>query len=260
MTEPQYIESPDHKHIAYDVTGNGPAIVLLHGGFIQSRLSWYEAGYVERLSKEFTVITVDLRGHGESDRPVTPEDYAPDRLIEDIKDVVDACNVTRYYILGYSLGGTVGLQIASRVKEVIGAILVGVWFGKLFTPEDTAMAMARIEVVERARKEGVFDQLDMAPNEKVIFSQVDTSIMKNFGTALVSYPPIEPAELKCPTLMIAGTANQPAASKLKEREDDMSKSGVSVRFLEGLDHVQEFSEIDKVLPECLEFLHILQSR
>ncbi len=60
--------------------------------------------------------------------------------------------------------------------------------------------------------------------------------------------------------MIAGTANQPAASKLKEQEDDRSRAGVEIRFLDGLDHAREFTKIDKVLPEGLEFLHILQSR
>jgi len=259
MMEPQFIESLDHTRIAYDVAGRGPVIVLLHGGFIQSRRSWHEAGYVEQLSKAYTVIAIDLRGHGKSDRPATPEAYAPEKIIEDIKAVVSACDAGRFYVWGYSLGGTVGLQIASRVKGVMGAILVGVWFGTLFTPEDIATAKARIEAVERARKEGVFEQLDIPPEEKDFFRRVDISLMKNFGSALAVYPPVEPPELLCPTLMVAGTENQPAAAKLKEQKGSMSEFGVQTRFLEGLDHAQEFSGIDKVLPECLSFLCSLKS-
>jgi hypothetical protein len=60
--------------------------------------------------------------------------------------------------------------------------------------------------------------------------------------------------------MVAGTSNQPAASKLKEREGDIHAAGVRTLFLEGLDHAQEFSEIDKVLPKCLSFLCDLQQR
>ena len=260
MAETRFVESADHTRIAYDVVGSGPAIILLHGGFIQSRRSWHEAGYVERLNKEFTVISVDLRGHGESDRPSNPEGYAPERLIEDVRAVIKACNVNKFCLWGYSLGGTVGLQIASRMKEGSGAILVGVWFGKLFTPETTAEALGRIESVERAINEGVFDHMEMAPGEKEFFSKVDTSLMKDFGRALAAYPPIEPAELQCPTLMVGGTANQPAASKLKERESDMRDAGVEFRLFEGLDHDREFSEIDTVLPECLSFLRNLKSR
>jgi pimeloyl-ACP methyl ester carboxylesterase len=254
MNDVRFVESADHTRIAHDVAGSGPAILLLHGGFIQNRRSWHEAGYVGSLSREYTVISVDLRGHGDSDRPVTIEAYAPDKLIEDIQAVANACNASRYYLWGYSLGGTVGLQVASRLREIMGAILVGVWFGKLFTPETTAMALARIEAVERARNEGLFEQMEMPPAEKDFFSQVDTSLMKNFGGALTHYPPVEPAELLCPALMVSGTANLPAAAKLKEREADISVAGSQLLLLEGLDHAQEFSEINRVLPECLSFL------
>jgi pimeloyl-ACP methyl ester carboxylesterase len=215
---------------------------------------------VERLSREYTVISVNLRGHGESDLPSKPEGYAPEKLVEDIRAVIKACNVHQFCLWGYSLGGTVGLQIASHMKETIGAILVGVWFGKLFTPESTAEALGRIESVERAIKEGVFDQMEMAPSEKDFFSKVDISLMKNFGRALAAYPPIKPVDLLCPALMVAGTANQPAASKLKEHEHDMCNAGVVFRFFEGLDHNQEFTEVDTILPECLSFLRTLKSQ
>ena len=145
------------------------------------------------------------------------------------------------------------------MKETIGAILVGVWFGKLFYPETTAEALGRIESVERAIKEGVFDQMEMPPGEKDFFSKVDTLFMKNFGRALAAYPPIKPADLLCPALMVAGTANQPAASKLKEQENEMCDAGVAFRFFEGLDHIQEFTEVDTILPECLSFLRNLKS-
>jgi len=60
--------SPDQTRIAYDITGAGPAILLVHGGG-GSRHDWHTGGYVQRLQDEFQVICVDLRGHGESDKP-----------------------------------------------------------------------------------------------------------------------------------------------------------------------------------------------
>lgn len=259
MTEIRFVESKDHTRVAFDVSGGGPAIVFLHGGFIQDRRCWHEAGYVERLNKHCTVITVDLRGHGESDQPDTPEGYAPDRIIEDIQAVVDACNVGRFYLWGYSLGGTMGLQIASRMTETIGAILVGVWFGKLFPQEMVAGVLSRIEKVKKARAEGTLDRMELSAPERDFFSRVDLSLFKNYSLALADYPPVEPAGLLCPTLMISGTANHLAVSKLKEREGDMRAAGVAYRFLEGLDHARELSEIDIVLPECRAFLNSLQS-
>ena len=60
----RFTTSPDSIRIAYDVSGAGTPIMLLHGGG-GSRKEWHETGYVTRLMEDFTVIAVDLRGHGE---------------------------------------------------------------------------------------------------------------------------------------------------------------------------------------------------
>jgi pimeloyl-ACP methyl ester carboxylesterase len=87
------------------------------------------------MGKGNRVIAFDLRGHGESDRPLTPEAYALDALIVDIRAAVDACNISRFYLWRYSPGGALGLYTASRVRETMGAILVSLCFGKLFPPK-----------------------------------------------------------------------------------------------------------------------------
>lgn len=72
--------------IAYDVTGSGPALVLLHGG-ANTRSVWREYGYVDRLQRNFTVITVDRRGSGESDRPTDTDAYDIRTLCADVHAV-----------------------------------------------------------------------------------------------------------------------------------------------------------------------------
>lgn len=83
------ITSRDGTRIAYDVTGSGPAIILLHGGG-QTRRVWHDAGYIARLAPSFTVIAIDIRGNGDSDKPTTKAAYAIERLIEDVLAVADA--------------------------------------------------------------------------------------------------------------------------------------------------------------------------
>ena len=69
-----FASSPDGTCIACDSYGTGQAIVLIHGGG-GSRHEWNEAGYVDRLREEFIVISIDLRGRGQSDLPTEPADF-----------------------------------------------------------------------------------------------------------------------------------------------------------------------------------------
>ncbi len=54
--------------IHYHVEGEGQPLVLQHG-FTSSIKNWYANGYVEQLAKEYQLIMVDARGHGNSDKP-----------------------------------------------------------------------------------------------------------------------------------------------------------------------------------------------
>lgn len=105
--------SRDRTRIAYGVTGTGPAVMLLHGGG-QNRESWHELGYVNRLASEFTVITVDIRGNGESDKPTTKAAYAIERLVEDLEAVADAAGASQVTVWGFSYGARLR---ASRTRR-----------------------------------------------------------------------------------------------------------------------------------------------
>src|SRR5687767_6855120 len=84
----QFVTSKDGTKIAYDVAGSGPVVILLHGGG-QDRRVWHQGGYVARLAKEFTVVSIDLRGAGQSEAPKTESAYAVERINEDILAVAD---------------------------------------------------------------------------------------------------------------------------------------------------------------------------
>ena len=51
--------------IHYEVEGDGPPFVLLHGGLSNLEV-WYEIGYVESLKKDYKLILIDARGYGAS--------------------------------------------------------------------------------------------------------------------------------------------------------------------------------------------------
>ena len=97
----QLVAAADGTGIAYEVSGSGPPIVLLHG-ITEDHHAW--APVVDRLRPDFTCIALDARGHGESD--VAAIDYEPLTFAGDIATVVDAVELSGPPVLvGHSLGG-----------------------------------------------------------------------------------------------------------------------------------------------------------
>src|SRR5262245_40259463 len=117
--------SPDGARIAYDVTGTGPALLLL----AQTRSVWQEAGYLARLHDRCTIVTLDLRGHGQSDKPADEKAYVIDRLSDDVLAVADAAGVLRFAVWGYSYGATVGRYLPARSDRITKLAMIGVSFG-----------------------------------------------------------------------------------------------------------------------------------
>ena len=70
-----WVKTPDGLTISAQdwVNPNGPEILFIHG-FSQSHLSWIKQ-VTSDLAKDFHMVTYDLRGHGNSDKPFEPERY-----------------------------------------------------------------------------------------------------------------------------------------------------------------------------------------
>ena len=70
------VKTPDGLTVSAQDWGNpsGPEILFIHG-FSQSHLSWIKQVTNGDLAREFHMVTYDLRGHGNSDKPFEPERY-----------------------------------------------------------------------------------------------------------------------------------------------------------------------------------------
>ena len=99
--------APDGASIAYEVAGDGPPIVLVHG-ITECRRSWDPL--IAPLAREHRVVAVDLRGHGESDR-LPPYDVLT--MAADTHAVVEAVGAIDPFLVGHSLGGAVGTVYAA---------------------------------------------------------------------------------------------------------------------------------------------------
>jgi pimeloyl-ACP methyl ester carboxylesterase len=93
-----------------------PPVILLHGT-AQSQAMWRGLGWVDALRDGADVWTVDLRGHGRSDRPHDPAAYAMDRFVADALTVADATGAPAASIIGFSLGGRVAFSAVTAHPE-----------------------------------------------------------------------------------------------------------------------------------------------
>src|ERR1700730_5931792 len=106
--KPISVKTPDGLTIAAQEWGNpnGPEILLIHG-FAQSHMSWMRQVDGD-LAKEFRIITYDLRGHGNSDKPDDKAHYHDNKAWGDeVKAVMDAAGLKRPVIVGWSYAGRV---------------------------------------------------------------------------------------------------------------------------------------------------------
>ena len=103
-----WVKTPDGLTIAAQDWGNpnGPEIVFIHG-FSQSHLSWIKQ-VTSDLAKDFHMVTYDLRGHGNSDKPFEPERYKDSKAwADELQAVMDATGVKRPVLAGWSYGGRI---------------------------------------------------------------------------------------------------------------------------------------------------------
>ena len=217
----QFAASTDGTRIAYDVTGSGPVIILLHGGGA-TRRSWHAAGYVSRLAAEFTVVTMDIRGNGDSDKPPMAASYAPARLNQDVLAVANAVKAERFVIWGFSYGANVGRYLASVSDRVRGMVYIGIPFG----PAADGIFRDRI--------------LGMANRPAWL-------------AAMLDYPPVEPSHMRSPTLWVVGTANEGAYASAKAYQPKLAGTKVTLMLADGLTHPQEFERIDQLFAKEVEF-------
>lgn len=114
----------DGVSIHYLVEGRGTPLLLNHWS-LGALEGWVDYGYVDRLKREFTVIALDVRGHGKSDKPRDPKAYALEARVGDIVAVLDDLGIERAHFYGYSMGGWIGFGVGRYAPERVRAVAVG---------------------------------------------------------------------------------------------------------------------------------------
>lgn len=126
--------------IFYQITGQGPPLVLIHG-FLERSTIWFRL--VPELMKRRTIISIDLPGHGKSGS--LGEIHSMELMAEVVNSLLVNLNIDRAGIVGHSMGGYVLLAMAELYPSVVD---------ELFLLNSTSLAdnQERLQNRERALK------------------------------------------------------------------------------------------------------------
>jgi pimeloyl-ACP methyl ester carboxylesterase len=102
----------------YELSGEGACLVLIHG-FSDNLTMWYNQ--VPVFARQFKVISYDIRGHGKTE---TPEGgFSMEMFADDLHALLGVLGIARACVLGYSMGGRIGLQFALTYPEMITGLV-----------------------------------------------------------------------------------------------------------------------------------------
>lgn len=220
--------------LAYEVSGAGAPVVFLHG-FPFNRTLWREQ--TEALRERYTVVAVDLRGHGETP-PIVDAPATMDEMAEDVAALLDELRINAPIVLGgLSMGGYVALAFYRLFPERVRALLLADTRPQADTDE---ARLNREETATRVLREGMRTIADaMLPKLLAPATQAERpEIVARISDMILHTNPQGAAaalrgmalrrdhtkllrEIKCPVLIIVGSLDAitpPADAELMRRE------------------------------------------
>jgi pimeloyl-ACP methyl ester carboxylesterase len=179
-----------------EISGTGEPLVLIHG-MGSASTAWKPIR--NELNQDFTVITVDLPGHGKTPY-VKGQPMDPHSLATYVLEQLSSLGIDRFHLAGNSLGGWVSLEMSSaapdRVRSLIGIAPAGLWlnpYNARYPGTAVARFLARYTAklaptalhFEAARKLGFFD---VSPRWKEFSYELCLDATMAMSTAEGYYP------------------------------------------------------------------------
>jgi len=130
--------------LSYQIFGKGFPVIFIHGYGAKKEI-WKTQ--VVDISKRFQVITFDIRGTGESDRPNIP--YTMKMLAKDVKGLMDFIDIEKTHLIGRSFGGMIAQHFALQYPEKVEKlVLIATNFGRTDTDWVEIPKKGRLEEIE----------------------------------------------------------------------------------------------------------------
>jgi hypothetical protein len=105
-----------------------------------------------------------------------------------------------------------------------------------------------------ADRAGTLDIAQIPEKDRPAWRGGQVKVILAWLSALLEWPPIEPADMRCPTLWVVGTANAAGIQGVTRYEGKLDGTRVRVTLVKGLTHPEELEKVDQVLPILLRFM------
>lgn len=265
MGETVQVHSADGTHVGFDRQGDGPPLLLVHGGTADSS-RW--APVIPALERRFTLLIPDRRGRGLS--KVEATDYSLEREAEDliaIAESVPGGGVVR--VLAHSFGALVTMEAAARSAAFGALVLYEPPFPTPGLDVVDATAMATFaERLEAGDREGVLetfftqvielpqaavDAMKGTPMWQARLAAVHTLVREGEAVRSWTPDPSRLASINGPVRLLLGTATTPAL-EAASRALAASMPTWELVALEGQGHMAIDTATDLVVEKVLEHL------
>jgi len=258
----------DGGRLYYETSGKGPALVLIHAGFLDSRM--WDIQF-QLFSENYRVIRYDVRGFGKSDVARTKfSDY------KDLRRILDHLEAKTASLVGVSNGGGIASDFAVEYPSMVDHLVLvspGMSGYKFSGPEEEKLWEEfdkQMKPQEEADREGrAADAVEMdvnawAPAQTLANRERITQIaMDNFHVHVenpwkLQVPP-EPrtwerlSNIRVPTLLIIGDRDVPAQILMVDNIHTHIPGSKKV-LIQGADHIVNMSKPDEFNRTVLEFL------
>jgi len=246
------------------VSENGPYVILIHGlGLNKDMWEWQ----TRDLSKNYSLITYDLIGHGESKDP--EQNLNLEIFSDQIFEIIEYFSLDKIALVGFSLGGMIARKFALKYNDRLWALAILNSAHKRTKKAKEAVQLRVNSVIENGPQSTIDDALErwftknFRENNPIIMDRIRKWVLANKKEV---YPKAyqvlvdgvdellqSPLPVNCPTLVLTGDedfGNSPEMSQ--EISKQIIKSQLEI--LPGMRHmalIEDFQKVNKILSEFL---------
>lgn len=179
--------------IEYLDKGEGEVILLLHGlGSTKADWDFQKVPF----SEDFRVIAPDLRGHGNSTKPVSEKDYGISQCGEDMKLLLQSLNIEKCTVIGFSMGGAIAFDMAVKYPSLFSKMVIVNTapdfnnlgeFGNQMIEERTHLLKSEgMKAMAKKVSEGMFPDPDQSELQQIFYKRASKNELDSYFNSFIT--------------------------------------------------------------------------